>query len=86
MDIATRNPRHPATRLDVQRHHLEDQRASHAHMEVNAHALEVRGNREGHLTVTLRSIRASIANLLIAAGERISQKPIPEPVDTPVTS
>ncbi|MDQ3655154.1 MAG: hypothetical protein M3457_08755 [Chloroflexota bacterium] len=76
MDVSTRIPRRPATRLDVQRHYLEDKRASYAHLEANAHTRESRGNREGRLTAALRSIRASVANLLIAVSDKIRPQPI----------
>ncbi len=86
MNALERNPVRPATRLDVQRHYLEEKRASYAYLDINAPAHEVQGDREGRLAVTLRFTRNSIANLLIAAGERIVQKPISEPADTTMSS
>ncbi len=71
MDAASRNTRRPATRLDVQRHHLEDIRTRYARQNVDA-----RGDRENHLLATIRAIRMSVVNLLVSEGRRTHQEPV----------
>ncbi len=87
MDAASRNPRCPATRLDVQRHHLEEIRTSHARKNVDA-----RGDRENHHLTTMRAIRTSVATLLLAKGRPTHREqvaglePISESANTTVSA
>lgn len=70
--------RPPATRLDVHRHRLEDERANHL--------CEARGYRESWRIANLPSFRASVTHMLTAARERITRKPVPASGDTQVIS
>ncbi len=83
MNAMTRNPLRPATRLDVQRHSLEDKCASYTRMDAIVRTIDARGDRDSRLVVIFQSFRASIANLLIATGERIAQKSVPLSRSTP---
>lgn len=74
-------PHPPPSRLEVERHRLEDTRANYRQM-----AIGTRGHREHRLAAPLRSIRVAVATLLIAAGQRLHQQPGVEPVDSTVTA
>lgn len=63
--------------MDVQRHRLEDTRASYLQLQVAA-----RGERKNRLAAPLRSLRVFVANMLIAAGGYLHQQPAAEPIDT----
>jgi hypothetical protein len=70
--------RPPATRLEVHRHRLEDERATHLR--------DARGYRKSRRIVNLQPFRACVTHMLTAACERITRKPVPASVDTPVIS
>ncbi|MBA2470446.1 MAG: hypothetical protein H0V37_13660 [Chloroflexia bacterium] len=80
---ATFNLRRQASRMDVQRHRLEDKRRDYMHTDVGAQKFKARIDRKSHPRAIVRSVRASFANALIAAGERIGQKPAAEPEPVP---
>lgn len=63
-------PSYPGSRLDVQRHYLEDKRAGYAFM--NPDPQDERGNR---ILQGLRGLRAFIANTIVAE-RRWSRRPI----------
>ena len=70
-------PHRPPSRLEVERHRLEDSRANYRQM-----AIDTRGHRESRLAAPLRSIRVTVATLLIAAGQRLQQEPGAKPADS----
>lgn len=74
-------PHRPPSRMEVERHRLEDTRANYLRMEI-----DTRGNQESRLAAPRRSIRLAVATLLIAAGQRLHQEPGAEPTDSTVTA
>lgn len=80
MDLSSYSPT-PANRLDVQRHYLEDKRASHAHIPLDAPGVKTRSGQQRACLVPRRTVRAFIRSMLVSIGERMDRRPASQPAD-----
>ena len=80
MDMSSHSPI-PASRLDVQRHYLEDKRAAHAHIPFDAPGLKTRSDQQRARLVPLRTVWAFIRSMLVSVGERMDRRPASQPAD-----
>lgn len=80
MDMSSQSPIQ-ASQLDVQRHYLEDQRATHAQCLLDARRLKTRNDRQRAHLVPYRTVGAFIRSILVSVGERMDRKPASQPAD-----